>query len=100
MLSEEEVQEIWIHCPFIRILTIGYRNRSIVIENHTHGKIIPTQKSYACKNHTHRKIICREKSYAQKIIRTEKSYAQKIIRPEKSYAQKNHTRKIREISYA
>jgi hypothetical protein len=69
MLSEEEVQEIWIHCPFIRILTIGYRNWSIVIENHTHGKIIHTQKSYVQK----------------------KSYAQKIIRPEKSYAQKNHT---------
>jgi hypothetical protein len=85
MLSEEEVQEIWIHCPFIRILTIGYRNWSIVIENHTHGKIIRTQKSYAQKNHTQRKIIRPEKSYAQK-----NHTPRKIIRPEKSYAGKYH----------
>jgi len=60
MFSEGEIQEVWIHCPFIQVLTISYRNSSIVM------KIIPTEKSDAHKiihkmirtqNHTLRKII-------------------------------------------
>ena len=43
--SEAEIQEVWIHCPFIGVPTISYRNRSIVM------KIIRTEKPYTHKSY-------------------------------------------------
>jgi len=76
MFSEAEIQEVRIHGPFIRVLTISYRNRSIIM-----------------------KIIRKEKSYAHKLYAQKKSYAQKDHMhtnhtDTKSYAEENHRPKI------
>ena len=71
MFSEAEIQAVGIHCPFIRVLTISYRNRSIVM------KIIRTEKSYA------------HKSYAQKRSYAQKDHTHTNRMHTKSYAQNN-----------
>ena len=72
MFSDAEIQEVCIHCPFVRVLTISYRNRSIVM------KIICTEKSYTQKLCAQKESYTTERSYAYK------SYAHKIICSEKS----------------
>ena len=75
IFSEVEIQDVWIHHPFIRVPTISYRNGRIVMK--TYRKIIGTQMIHSAK------IMDPERSYRRK------SYAYKIIRSEKSSAENN-----------
>ena len=85
MLSEAEIQEVRIHCLFIRVLIISYRKRSIVMQI-IHTKKSYAHKSYIPKDHMHTNHRLRKKHTPRKIIRiqivgTQNHTLRKIIGP-------------------